>query len=143
MSIADLAGGPAKPVMTGIDRDLGGVIWRPDGKALLVGGNDSTRVSMWIQPLQGAAKKIQAGDRSPNSTGHIDRAVSKDGAIAFVATSPTRPAELYYMASADAPVKRLIEVNAETANLPLGRSEAPGPTPNRQTSPRLGCPPGR
>ena len=50
-------------------------------------------------------------------------AISPTGAIAFAGTSPTRPGELYYMASPDAPVKRLTDVNDEIASIPLGKSE--------------------
>ena len=49
--------------------------------------------------------------------------ISQDGAIAFAGTSPTRPAELYYMASPTAPVRRLTTVNDEIASIPLGKSE--------------------
>src|SRR4029453_18675418 len=50
-------------------------------------------------------------------------AVSKDGAIAFTATSPMRPAELYILSKPGAPVKALTHVNEAIAELPLGRTE--------------------
>ncbi len=123
VSVADASGGQAKGITAPIDRNIASADWMPDGRSLLVGGNDSTHVSMWIQPLEGAAKRIDVGDLSPNSSYHVDVAVAKDGALAFTATSPARPAELYYMPSANGPVKRLTDVNAETAVLPLGRTE--------------------
>jgi dipeptidyl aminopeptidase/acylaminoacyl peptidase len=123
VAVADVPGGTAKPITTAIDRNLASALWMPDGQALLVGGNDSTRVSMWIQPIDGAAKKIEVGDLSPNSSYHVDVAVARDGALAFTATSPMRPSELYYMASTNGPVKRLTDVNTETTALPLGRTE--------------------
>ncbi len=124
VAVADVAGGAAKAITSGIDRNIANALWMPDGQALLVGGNDSARVSMWIQPVDGAAaKKIDVGDLSPNSSYHVDVAVARNGALAFTATSPMRPAELYYMAAIDGPVKRLTDVNAETAALPLGRAE--------------------
>jgi dipeptidyl aminopeptidase/acylaminoacyl peptidase len=49
--------------------------------------------------------------------------VSKTGAITFSATSPTRPAELYYMPSVDGPGQRLTDVNGEIASIPLGKTD--------------------
>jgi dipeptidyl aminopeptidase/acylaminoacyl peptidase len=123
VAVAPAAGGEAKTITTAIDRNIASAIWMPDGKALLVGSNDSTRVSLWVQPVEGAARKLDLGDLSPNSSYHVDVSVGRDGALAFTASSPRRPSELYYMPSTDGPVKRLTDVNAETAALPLGRTE--------------------
>ena len=115
--------GPARNLTQPIDRGIARALWMPDGQSLIVGGNDTERVSLWQQPLDGAAKKLNTGDVSPNSSFFVDMAVSSTGAIAFAGTSPTRPGEIYYMASPDAPVKRLTNVNDEIASLPLGKSE--------------------
>ena len=118
---------PAVRVLTRpINRGIARALWMPDGRTLLVGGNDTERVSLWLQPVEpggGAARKLDTGDASPNSSFFVDMAVSSTGAIAFAGTAPTRPAELYYLASPDAPIKRLTSVNDEIASLPLGRSE--------------------
>jgi dipeptidyl aminopeptidase/acylaminoacyl peptidase len=106
-----------------IDRGIARALWMPDGRALIVGGNDTERVSLWLQPLDGAARKLDTGGVSPISSYFVDMAVSSTGAIAFTATAPTRPAELYYMVSPEAPARRLTSVNDEIASLPLGRSE--------------------
>lgn len=114
-------------VTQGLDRGVQRALWAADGKSLIIGGNDSERVSLWQAPLDrsaGPLKKLDTGDVSPNSSFFVDLSVSaKTGAIAFSGTSPTRPAELYYMASSDAPVKRLTSVNDEIASIPLGKSE--------------------
>lgn len=123
VAVAPAAGGQAKTITTAIDRNMASAIWMPDGKALLVGANDSTRVSLWVQPVEGVARKLDLGDLSPNSSYHVDARVGKDGALAFTASSPLRPSELYYMPSIDGPVRRLTDVNAETVALPLGRTE--------------------
>ena len=139
-AIAPASGGPAPGAPAGegqstptvralgqaIDRGLARVLWMPDGKTLLVGGNDTERVSLWLQPLEpggGSARRLNTGDASPNSSFFVDMAVSPTGAIVFAGTAPARPAELYYMASPDTPVKRLTSVNDEIASLPLGKSE--------------------
>jgi dipeptidyl aminopeptidase/acylaminoacyl peptidase len=137
-AVAPAAGGPApgapaegdgqptaivRPLGQAIDRGLARALWMPDGKTLLVGGNDTERVSLWLQPLEGSARRLDTGDASPNSSFFVDMAVSSTGAIAFAGSAPTRPAEIYYIASPDAPVKRLTSVNDEIASLPLGKSE--------------------
>ncbi len=99
------------------------MLWAVDGKSVIVGGNDNERVSLWQVPLEGDPKKLDTGDVSPNSSFFVDMAIGPTGAIAFAGTSPTRPAELYYMASPSAPVKRLTDVNGEIASIPLGKSE--------------------
>ena len=48
-----------------IDRGIARALWMPDGKSLIVGGNDTERVSLWQQPLDGPAKKLDTGDASP------------------------------------------------------------------------------
>ena len=113
----------ARSITQPIDRGIARALWMPDGKSLIVGGNDTERVSLWQQPLDGPAKKLDTGDTSPNSSFFVDMAISSTGAIAFAGTSPTRPAEIYYMASPEAPVKRLTSANDEIASLPLGKSE--------------------
>jgi dipeptidyl aminopeptidase/acylaminoacyl peptidase len=117
-------GGRGGGGLTGpIDRGIARALWMPDSKSLIVGGNDTVRVSLWQQPLDGTARKLDTGDVSPNSSYFVEMAVSKDGAIAFAGTSPMRPAELYYMASPAAPVERLTDVNTEIAALPIGKTD--------------------
>ena len=95
----------------------------PDSHALLVGANDAIKVSLWLQPQSGAARKLALGDVSPNSAFWVDMTVGRNGSIAFVGTTPTQPAELYYIDSAKAAPKRLTHLNASTASLQLGRTE--------------------
>ena len=121
--VAPVRGGAGHSITRALDRNIARSIWMPDGKSLLVGANDGTRVSLWVQPLEGAAKKLNLGAASPASAFWVDVAVGKSGAIAFTASDTTRPAELYYMASADAPPKRLTDFNSEVAGRQLGRTE--------------------
>lgn len=121
--VAPSAGGAGKSITRAIDRNMARSIWMPDGRSLLVGANDGTRVSLWMQPLDGPARKLDLGKISPSSSFWVDVAVGKDGAIAFTATDPSLPAELYYMTSATLSPKRLTNLNAEVASLALGRTE--------------------
>jgi dipeptidyl aminopeptidase/acylaminoacyl peptidase len=116
-------GGPA----SSIDRGIARALWMPDGKSLIVGANDSERVSLWQAPLAGGdPKKLDTQGVSPNSSFFVDMSISKGGAIAFTGTTAMRPAELYYMASPTSPVQKLTMVNDELATIPLGKSEVVG-----------------
>jgi dipeptidyl aminopeptidase/acylaminoacyl peptidase len=123
--VTPVAGGQGRNLTQAlaIDRGMHRVMWMPDGKAVLGGGNDTERVSLWIQPLEGPARKLDTGGISPNSSYFVDMTVSPSGAIAFAGTSPTRPAEIYYKSSVDAPVRAITSANADIAELALGRAE--------------------
>ena len=95
----------------------------PDGKSLLVGGTDGTRVSLWIQPLQGAARKLDLGEAIPSWSYSVDASVGRTGAIAFTGSEARHPTELYYMATPTAKPRRLTDFNAEVAALDLGARE--------------------
>lgn len=123
INVAPASGGEGTSATGAIDRHMARSIWMPDGKSLLVGANDGTRVSLWVQPVGAAAKRLDLGDVSPASSFWVDVNVSRDGAIAFVGSSTSRPAELYYLASATSAPKRLTDLNASTASLALGKTE--------------------
>jgi dipeptidyl aminopeptidase/acylaminoacyl peptidase len=116
-------GGDGTDTTRSIDRDLLRVIWMPDGNSMLVGGNDGTQVSMWLQPLNGAAKKLALGDISPSWLFWVDAFVGRKGDIAFTGSTPTQPSELYYMASVNDTPKRLTDFNHEIGALALGKAE--------------------
>ena len=107
-----------------IDRCLYASVWTPDGKALLVGGNDGTRISLWLAPLDGPAKRLELGDVNPAWSFFVDASVGKNGSIAFVGSEPGRPGELWVMASAAAAPRRLTDLNAEIAGRDLGKVES-------------------
>jgi dipeptidyl aminopeptidase/acylaminoacyl peptidase len=121
--VTSSTGGNGKNTTAAIDRDIYRAIWMPDGKSLLVGGHDDHRTSLWIQPLDGAAKKLNLGTLSPNWAFWVDMNVGKNGAIAFTATDPNTPVELYYMANANAVPKRLTNLNEPVRSMTLGKTE--------------------
>jgi dipeptidyl aminopeptidase/acylaminoacyl peptidase len=123
IQIAPATGGEGTSITGALDRNMARALWMPDSGALLVGANDATKVSLWLQPAGGAARKLQLGDVSPASSFWVDVNVGRDGAIAFVGTTTTRPAELYYLSSTTAAPRRLTDLNAPTASLALGRTE--------------------
>ena len=122
--VTSSTGGEGTDLTRSLDRNVQLAIWMPDGKSLLVSGNDGTRTVIWIQPLDGAARKLDIGDANPSwlySVDSADATVGKDGSIAFAGSNSTRPTELYYLASPDAKPKRLTDFSREIAALDLGR----------------------
>jgi dipeptidyl aminopeptidase/acylaminoacyl peptidase len=113
--------GEGADVTRALDRNVQRAIWMPDSKSLLLSANDGTKTPIWIQSLDGAARKIDVGDANTSWSSWVDVAVGKDGSIAFAGTTPTRPTELYYLASPGAKPKRLTDFNHEIAALDLGR----------------------
>lgn len=121
--LTNSSGGEGKNLAQAIDRDLYRAIWMPDGKSILVGGHDDHRTSLWIQPLEGAARKLNLGTISPNWSFWVDMAVGKNGSIAFIGTDPLQPSELYYLANATAAPKKLTNFNDEVKSRTLGKTE--------------------
>ena len=121
--VAPAQGGDGVNAQQNLDRDVNGFVWMPDSNALLVGAPDGTRVSLWLQPLGGPARKLDLGDVDPSNDANIDMTVGKDGAIAFSGFTHTQPTELYYMRSAQAAPRRLTDFNQSIAALDLGTSQ--------------------
>jgi hypothetical protein len=95
----------------------------PGGKSMLVSANDGTTTGLWIQPLKGAAHRIDMGKVVATAGFWLDASVGTKGEIALTGSEPERPAELYYLASPDSRVERLTDYNHETTTLELGGSE--------------------
>jgi dipeptidyl aminopeptidase/acylaminoacyl peptidase len=120
--VASSAGGEGSDVTRALDRDVQQTLWMPDGKSLLLGGNDGTARNIWIQPLEASARKVDLGNVMPSYDFAV--AVDKSGAIAFTGTGPGQPLELYYMASPSAKPKRLTDFHRELTALDLARVES-------------------
>ncbi|MFN7928804.1 MAG: S9 family peptidase [Blastocatellia bacterium] len=121
--VTNTSGGAGRGVTTALDRNVFRSMWMPDGKSFLTGGNDGTRVSLWLQPLEGTARKLDLGNINPGGSFWIDASVSNDGAVAFIGTEPQRPAELYYLSSPTAKPKRLTDFNGQITAYALGKVE--------------------
>ena len=121
--VGPAGGGESFSITHALDRNVQRAIWMPDGRSLLVSANDGTTTGLWIQPLDGKAKRIDTGAAVVTAAFWLDASVGPKGDIAFTATEPNRPTELYYLPSADATLRRLTKVNDEVAGLELGRSE--------------------
>ena len=121
--LAPASGGAGRSLTRVLDRQTFGAEWMPGGKSILVAANDRTSVGLWIQPLQGPAKRIETGDLVVNGAFGYDVTVSSKGAIVFTATSTTRPSELYVMDSPAAKPRRLTDFNAWAKDVAWGRQE--------------------
>jgi dipeptidyl aminopeptidase/acylaminoacyl peptidase len=128
--VAPAAGGDPRSVTRDLDRSLGFVRFLPGGSALLVGANDATRMGLWLQPLTGAARRIDLGPIAEYS----DLDVATSGAVVLVGSEAARPPELYVLEAtpttggaaagpALTPPRRLTDFHAALGKRTLGRSE--------------------
>ncbi len=109
--VAPASGGEGRSLTRALDRNLFGA-WLPGGKGLLVAGNDRTGVGAWIVPLDGAPRRLDVGGLVINGAFGYDIVVAeKSPVIAFTATTPDRPSELYVLDSPDARPRRLTDFN--------------------------------
>jgi dipeptidyl aminopeptidase/acylaminoacyl peptidase len=121
--IASASGGEGRPLTRDLDRHVLRGIWMPDGKSLLVAANDRTTTGVWLQPLDGPARRLDLGKLVAAASYGLDASVSRDGRIAFVASEPQHPAEVYWLSSVNARPERLTEFNAHIAAMDLGKTE--------------------
>ena len=91
--VGPAGGGESASVTRALDRNVQRAMWMPDGKSLLVSANDSTTTGLWIQPLDGKARRIQLGKVVPTAAFWLDASLGPNGEIAFTGSEPQRPAE--------------------------------------------------
>src|SRR5579872_3109898 len=120
--VTSAAGGDGTDVTRALDRDVSSVQWMPGGKTLLVTAPTGVRIGMWLQPIGGRAQRIPLGDVDPSWDNWTDVDVGKTGAIVFAGSEPKRPAEVYYLRSPFATLRRLTDFGHDIAALDLGRS---------------------
>jgi dipeptidyl aminopeptidase/acylaminoacyl peptidase len=135
--------GPAgeRDLTRALDRNVGGALWLPNGDGFLACGDDAGRTRAWVVPLSGTARRVALGgldivcDSYSSSTfdAGIAASFSRDGQLAFLATTARSPRELYYAPKLGAAPRRLthfgdvlrgVELGAAapfTWNGPLGR----------------------
>jgi Tol biopolymer transport system component len=64
--VTSSAGVEGTDVTRALDRSVQRTMWMPDGKSLFVCARDGAQTAIWIQPLDGPAKKIDLGDVNPS-----------------------------------------------------------------------------
>jgi dipeptidyl aminopeptidase/acylaminoacyl peptidase len=100
-----------------LDRNVQFLAWLPDGHGLIVGADDHVSNALWRVSDSGTTSRIELGDLNFESA-----TVAHDGGIAFVASSSTRPSELYYLAPGSDSPRRLTNYNGDIAALDLAPS---------------------
>jgi len=120
--VVPAGGGEGRSITRALDRNLFGAQWLPDGKALLVVGNDRTSVGAWVAPLEGTPRRLDTGNLVINGAFGYDIAVAaKSPVIAFTATTPERPSELYVLDTPDAKPRRLTDFNGWAGQITWGK----------------------
>ncbi len=110
------------------DRNVGGALWMPDGRSILICANDGAYTRAWLLGMHGTRRRLPLGRLSiaceAQNDGTFDSgigaSVARTGAIAFVAKDATHAAELYLMHPADAAPRRLTHVNDVLASFEVG-----------------------
>lgn len=122
--VAPAAGGDGVDVTASeIDTNVQRSIWFPDG-TLLISGHKNANAALWVKPLNAPAHRLVLGNVQPSQAFWLDASIAKTGALAFAGSEPGHPAELYYMASADAAPQRVTSYNDAIAQLDLGSVHA-------------------
>jgi dipeptidyl aminopeptidase/acylaminoacyl peptidase len=112
-----------KNLTSAIDRCFFNAQWSSDSKALFVAANEYNTVSLWMQPLNGLAKKISLGNLCINGAYGYQFTVGQNNAIALIASTSQSPNELYYLSNPDAAPKKLTNYNKEMEALTFGKQE--------------------
>jgi dipeptidyl aminopeptidase/acylaminoacyl peptidase len=114
--VVPIAGGTGIAATPALDRNIDWYRWTSDGAALYEAGDDGAHTSLWSTSIGGPAKKIDLGDVNFGNDGDV----GKNGAIAFVGSTPASPGEVYYLASPSTAVRKLTNFNSATEALHLG-----------------------
>lgn len=119
--ISPVGGGEGRSLTRAIDRNTQILDWTRDGQAIFVSGNDATQSGVWIQPLNGEARRVDLGGGSFAREPAFS--MGPKGEIAYAIATPANPGELYYKSSETAAPQQLTHFNEAIAKLTLGRTE--------------------
>jgi dipeptidyl aminopeptidase/acylaminoacyl peptidase len=120
-----------------VDRNVYRALWTPDSRAFVTGANDGATSALWMQPLSGAPRRLALGNLSLSAAFWLDANVGPRNQVAFVASAPHHPAELFLTDPAARQPRQLTNFNGafDGASAPaLGTSEvirwrSPDPAP--------------
>jgi dipeptidyl aminopeptidase/acylaminoacyl peptidase len=121
--IVPAGGGSAAEVTTPLDRNLYRSIWLPGGQSFLTGAHDGTATAYYVVSLDGKWRRLDLGELDPTHGYWPDASVSRNGVVAFTASTPSHPRELYVLSSLDAKPRQLTHLNDFVADRALGRSD--------------------
>ena len=121
--VVPATGGTPKSITRDLDRMAFQGQWLADGKRLLVAANDKTSTGVWIQPIDGPAQRLDLGDLVVNGAFSYEVDAGKTGRIAFMATTPERPSELYVLDTPKSKPRQLTHFNAWADSVKWGKLE--------------------
>ena len=121
--LTSLNGGNGINLTAKLDRCFFRAEWSTDSKAIFVAANDFNTVSLWMQPLNGTAKKLNLTNLTIAGAYWYEYNIGKNNSIAFIASTPQSPQELYILETPESTPKRLTNLNVEIRNIPLGKQE--------------------
>ncbi|MGI4832430.1 MAG: S9 family peptidase [Janthinobacterium lividum] len=91
LMVVDVAGGPARPLTAGLDRNTTRPQWAPDGKSVYFLLEDDRAESLLRVPATGGKpEKVLAG---PRQVGAFD--VARPGPVVVLSSQPQQPAEVF------------------------------------------------
>lgn len=124
IQVTSIEGGEGKSITREIDRNVMRAIWMPDSASMLVSANDGTGVGLWVQPLEGKARRVDVGKVVATTGFWLDASVNAKGGVAFTGSEANWPTEVYYLDSTAGKPVRMTEFNREIAALELGKNES-------------------
>ncbi len=127
-TLRTIDGGGDRDLAPAFDRNVASALWYPDGRRILVCAADRTQNRVWRLDPNGQLDPLALGDLhmvcDPYSSSTFDAgaaaAISRDGAIAFIATSDRSARELYYLARPGSTPRRLTHANDFLSRVSLG-----------------------
>jgi dipeptidyl aminopeptidase/acylaminoacyl peptidase len=118
-----VSGGNAGELTSNLDRNAFRAVWLPDGKSFLTGAHEGAQTVYYVVGPAGQATRLDLGDLDPTHGFWPDASVAGSGAVAFTATSPSHPRELYVLSSLGGKPRQLTHFNDWVSDRQLGRSE--------------------
>lgn len=105
--VVPTAGGPARELTTDFDRAVGGFAWAADSRSLVFGVNDRGDTHLYRVAVATRAIHQVVGGRRMVAEFDLDRA----GRVAFTASTPARPSDLYLAGPDGRGERRLTDFN--------------------------------
>lgn len=121
--VTERTGGNGNNVTAKLDRCFFRAEWSTDSKAIFVAANDYNTVSLWMQPINGPAKKINTGAICITGAYWYNYTVGKNNAIAMVASAPQSPQELYFMDNPESAPRQLTHFHRDIKAVQFGKME--------------------
>ena len=118
-NVAVYEGGQPQVVTQSLDRNIDEFDWLPGTQGMVVRAADHNRTRLWRVTQSGTATPIDLG--ALNALSGVDAGAR--GGIAFIGSSASSPAEVYYLASPQAKPVRLTHLNDAVAGRRLGKVE--------------------